>query len=389
QLLVAVSERELVDTPGFEDLVEYLGGHALAVELAGAFLGVYSAETPASYWAELKAGGGIEKEASDLVRYNQTVSQAFQTLWDRLDEEVRSAWRLASCFEPEPVTSALSDAVGLSLQNRRQLQRLHLLEVDADQRWWMHRLMREFGQQVGPSADFPFAQKAFIEGCAAFSKDIALSDGFRLYLPNRTHLDTAVRLAPEVLDREDSRISQFQDRIGTALQSVGEFRLARELLEQALASALENLGDSHPSVAIRRSNLALVLQAQGDLEGAKVLLEQALASDLENLGDSHPSVARSRSNLATVLQAQGDLEGAKVLLEQALASDLENLGDSHPSVAISRSSLALVLQDQGDLDGARALARQAVKTASLQPEGSYVRTGVEAAMRGLLAGEDA
>ncbi len=48
-----------------------------------------------------------------------------------------------------------------------------------------------------------------------------------------------------------------------------------------------------------------MLQALGDLEGAKGLLEQTLASDLENLGEDHPEVAIRRSNLALVLQALG------------------------------------------------------------------------------------
>ncbi len=114
ELLEAVSGRQLRDAPGFADLIEHLGGHALAVELAGAFLGAYTGETPAGYHSELQAGGGIEAEASEFVRYNRTVSQAFTTLWSRLDEATRAAWRLASWFEAEPVTAELSDTVGLT-----------------------------------------------------------------------------------------------------------------------------------------------------------------------------------------------------------------------------------------------------------------------------------
>jgi tetratricopeptide (TPR) repeat protein len=87
----------------------------------------------------------------------------------------------------------------------------------------------------------------------------------------------------------------------------------------------------------------LVLQALGDLPRAKELLERALASALQNLGEDHPSVATSRSNLAAVLRALGDLPRAKELLERALASDLQNLGEDHHSVATNRSNLAMVL----------------------------------------------
>jgi len=468
QLLEAVSGRDLAEVPGFEDLVEYLGGHALAVELAGAFLGAYPSETPASYLAELQAGGEIEAEATDLARYDRTVSQAFQTLWDRLDEETRAAWRLAACFEPEPVTAELSEAVGLTGRSFRQLGRLHLVEVAAEGGWWMHRLTREFGRGAGSEEELAAARVAFVEGCAELAQQIELETGRRPYLANRAHLDAAVRLAPEVLDSADQRASVFQDRIARGLLSIGDLRSARklfeqalawglgnlseaslsvialrsnlalvlqdlgdlkgarDLLEQALASGLENLGqahpyiatlrsnlalvrkdlgdlegarllqeqalvsglknlvEDHPEVAIRRSNLALVLQDLGDLEGARLLQRQALASNLANLGEDHPTVAINRSNLAGVLHALGDLESAKDLLDQALASDLVNFGEDHPFVAPSRSNLARVLEDLGDLQGARAMAEEAVRVAALQPEGSLVRSQVEAAMRGIL-----
>ena len=363
QLLARVSGRELVGTAGFGDLLEHLGGHALATELAGAFLGAYDDETPASYLVELRARHKVEAEVSELVRYNQTVHQAFQTLWDRLDEEVRVAWRLAACFEPELVTPELSEAVGLVRQSRRQLRRLHLIDVNAEGRWWMHRLTRDFGHRSGTTAEVAAAQEAFVKGCAEFAQQIELSDGFRPYLTNRIHLDRAVDLALEVLSPTDPQVSIFQNNLATGLQSAGDYPRAKELFGQALASALENLGEDHPSVATSRSNLALVLKALGDLPGARQLLEQALASALENLGEDHPSVATSRSNLALVLQDLGDLPGARQLLEQALASDLENLGEDHPSVATRRSNLAGVLQDLGDLPGARQLLEQALASA--------------------------
>ncbi len=54
-------------------------------------------------------------------------------------------------------------------------------------------------------------------------------------------------------------------------------------------------------MALSRGNLAVVLQALGNLPGARKLLEWALASALEHLGEDHPEVATIRSNLAGVL----------------------------------------------------------------------------------------
>ncbi len=100
QLLLSVSGREAHSLPGTEALLEHLGGHALAVELAGAFLAEYPQETPQSYLPKLEQGRPLEAEVTELVRYQHTVSQAFETMWERLEEPVRSAWRLAACFAP-------------------------------------------------------------------------------------------------------------------------------------------------------------------------------------------------------------------------------------------------------------------------------------------------
>ncbi len=354
ELLESIAERELED--GVDELLEHLGGHALAVELAGAFLAAFPQETPASYLEELQAGGG-EQEVSEDVPYSHTVSQAFATLLKRLDEETRSAWTLASCFEAEPVIDELTEDVGLTRELRRKLQRLHLIEVDGDHRWWMHRLTREFGLR-GDSLEE--ARIAFVNGCATFADRFELATAFRHYLPTRSHLDAAVGMAPEVLGPKDERVSELQNGIATGLQSLGKYEGARELIELALASNLSNLGEGHPKVAVRRNNLAMVLQAQGDLEGARELYEQALTSDLRNFSEDHPNVAIRRNNLAEVLHKLGDLEGARELVELALASDLKNFGEDHPAVARCRNNLAVVLRDQGDLEGARELYEQAL-----------------------------
>ncbi len=359
ELLERLAGRQVAYAPGLAELVEHLGGHALAVELAGAFLGVYSSETPASYLAELKANSDeIEGEVADDVRYRRTVSQAFATFWDRLDDSVRQAWQLAACFEPEPVTDELSEAVGLSRKSQRQLQRLHLIEVDGEGRWWMHRLTREFGYRAGSEESLHTVAEAFVKGCAEFANRLDLANGFWLYRRNRAHLDVALAAAPKLLD--GGKLSKMQDRIGAALQSSGDLSAARQLREKALASALEHLGGDHIDVADRRNDLGWLLREQGDFDGARELLELALASGLKHFGENHPEVAARRSNLGTVLQAQGDLSGARELLELALTCALEHLGDENLNVATARSNLAVVLKEQGDLDGARELLELAL-----------------------------
>lgn len=192
-LLASAAGHDLDGAPGLDELLHVLAGHALAVELAGAYLNEFPEETPTSYLVAQRAGEDVEEPVRDFVRYERTVHQAFETLWQRLDEDTRNAWRLAACFEPEMVTPELSDAVGLTASLRHRLRQLHLIEVELAGRWRMHRLTRRFVRESGSTEESGEAREAFVSGCASFSDRIELADGFHLYLPNRAHLDAALR----------------------------------------------------------------------------------------------------------------------------------------------------------------------------------------------------
>jgi tetratricopeptide (TPR) repeat protein len=360
QLLLKLCCRDPEQLPGLDELLDYLQGHALAVELAGVYLKELSDETPANYLQRLRQGERPGEEVSDRIRYQATANQAFAAIWEHLEPPVRRAWQVAACFAPEERSSGLLDACGVDSRLRRDLARFHLLEATGPGRWRMHRLLHEFGRRIGSEEEQAAAREAFVRGCVELAEGIDISIGFRIYLPDRPHFDRAVKIAEEVLGSDDPDVSKLLTYIGAALKSAGELRSSKSILEQALASALQNLGEDHQDVAIRRSHLGLVLKDLGELELARKLLEQALASDLPNLGEDHPSVATHRSNLAIVLKDLRELEPARKLLEQALASDLPNLGEDHPSVATRRSNLAVVLRYLGELEPARKLLEQAL-----------------------------
>jgi tetratricopeptide (TPR) repeat protein len=358
-LLTTLSGR---DEPDFDALVAYLGGHTLAIDLAGAYLATYPATTAATYLSRLQAGADLTANDTPQVAYARTVEQALSAIWERLDGPTRRAWRVAGVFAPAEATLDLLTACGVDEDAQRALRQHHLIATTATS-WTMHRLVRAYGERAGTDDERTAAQRQFVEAAVALAKGIDLDTGFRLYRDNLPQLDHAIDLAGTALAMAPDAHSWLLDRVGTGAQSAGDLPRAKELLERALASALQNLGEDHPSVATRRSNLALVLKDLGDLLRAKELLERALASAIQHLGEDHPSVATGRSNLALVLKDLGDLPGAKALLERALARDLHNLGENHPSVARSRANLALVLKDLGDLPRAKELLERALASA--------------------------
>ena len=359
EMLLAMADRDLGAAPGTDELLEYLDGHSLALELAGAYLREFSTVTPRAYLDRLKAGEAPGETVKDLVRYESTVEWALDAQWVGLDGPARQALRVAACFAPEDAGLPLLEACGVAPESLQPLLRLHLITA-RENRWRMHRLVREWAGRTGSAEEQAQSLRAFVEGCADHADRIDLATGYQVYREDGAHLELAMDRAENVLGPGDPRLGILFDGLGTALQSLGSFRRARELNEHALAWDLKNLGEKHPVVATRRSNLALVLKDLGDFPRARDLLDQALASNLKTLGEDHPEVAKCRSNLALVLRDLGDFPRARDLLEQALASDLKTLGGDHPEVAKRRSNLAVVLRDLGELPRARDLLDQAL-----------------------------
>ena len=384
ELLLSLAGRTPEDLGDVDALLAHLDGHALAVELAGTYLGEYPEETAQGYLALLREGAIPAEDVADLTRYERTARQAFQAHWNALDDGHRAAWRVAAQFQPGGASVDLLELAGVDARQRRTLRRTHLIESASTGRWTMHRLVRDFGLRAGTDDDRRHAQEQFVRACMVRAEAIDLATGFRVYVPERAQFDAAILRAEESLGTEDEDFSRFLSTIGTALQSMGDYRASRRLHERALASDLENLGEDHPSVAASRSNLALVLQDLGDLESARKLLERALAAALENLGEDHPSVATSRFNLAQICRAEGDLAAAFDFLERTLAGELRSLGLENPSLAYTRALLAEVLDRLGDGKRARREAREAARVVASQPEGSQFRVAVERLVRDLL-----
>jgi eukaryotic-like serine/threonine-protein kinase len=168
----------------------------------------------------------------------------------------------------------------------------------------------------------------------------------------------------------------YMGSVNRLLYTLGELPRARELLECAVQSDLENPREENPDVVLRRSNFGLVLTELGELPRARELLELALQSGLENLGEHHHSTTATLCNLALVYLAMGEARAIDTL-EQALRSGERSFGADHPGCAQIRAHLAQALSKSGELERARREASEALRAVMSQPEGSFHRTNVE------------
>ena len=127
-------------------------------------------------------------------------------------------------------------------------------------------------------------------------------------------------------------------------KSLGETQDAVLLYSEALKTYRVVLGEVHSSTATAACNLALLYRDSGSTEKqveATELLEGALATRLELLGESHPDVAAVMQQLASVVARQPDgMDRASKLLEQSL-DKLEQTPGGQVSVLLSRQVLDL------------------------------------------------
>ena len=359
ELLASVSGRALEREDGAEKLLKHLDGHALALELAGAYLREFPSMSLGQYLGGLTAGRHAEERVSELVRYEHSVRQALDMHVGQLDRSARRALRIAACFAPEDASTSLLERCGVDPEAQQPLRRFYLITGDGE-RWRMHRLVRSWVEHRSTVKERTIARQAFMDGCVALARTITLENGFRVHRTDGAHLEKAVAESTQLFEEGDLRNIELLERVGIGLQSAGDLHRAEQLLEQALTLSLRHFGADHPSVASRQSNLAAVVQDLGNLPRAKELMEESLASGLGTFGADHATVATRRSKLGMVLRDLGDLTGAQGLLEQALASDLKTLDDDHPLIATRRSNLAMILRDLGDLAGATDLLEKAL-----------------------------
>jgi len=180
------------------------------------------------------------------------------------------------------------------------------------------------------------------------------------YKEAQTLLEKAMLSTEQNLGEDHPDTAMIYSNLAIVIRNSGDYKRARILLEKAMLSDEKNLGKDHPITAIRYCNLGLVLKDLGDYKGAKTLLEKAVLSAEKNFGKDHHTTATNYSNLGTVLQALGDYANARTLLEKAMQWAENNFGKDHPSTARSYSNLAMVFQDLRDYKDAKTLLKKAV-----------------------------
>jgi tetratricopeptide (TPR) repeat protein len=351
--------------------VEDLGGLALALEQAGAYISQRRLSL-AAYRSQWQSQRQMVLAWSDaqLMQYHRSLATTWLTSYQEVDPPARTLLRRLAWFSSEPIPESLlevevpgdPEAAEGAWEAISQLEAYSLVNRSGDAPTFsLHRLVQEVGrlwqqQREQPEANELQAALGWLN--AAFVGDPQDVRSWALLDPLAPHAKAVAGFA------EASGITEPTARVlsglGLLFFSKAAYGEAEPLMRRALAIDEASYGNDHPKVAIRLNNLASLLQATNRLAEAEPLMRRALAIDEASYGNDHPDVAIDLNNLASLLQATNRLAEAEPLMRRALTIDEASYGPDHPKVAIDLNNLAALLQATNRLAEAEPLIRRAL-----------------------------
>ena len=174
-------------------------------------------------------------------------------------------------------------------------------------------------------------------------------------------LENAVAIHDRELQADDpERIFTYQQLL-RAHERLGEFEIAQQYGERAVAIAEETFGPNHARVSSPLFYLSRVMESQGQYAEAAVRMEQVLEIDKRVFGVDDPRTADTHLNLAHMLRMSGDLETAIYHAEQSVELTRNALGDKHSQYSVALTVLARARQEGGQFDDAEKLLREALE----------------------------
>ncbi|KAJ0333855.1 hypothetical protein KNSL1_013718 [Colletotrichum chrysophilum] len=178
-------------------------------------------------------------------------------------------------------------------------------------------------------------------------------------------------LMPHIQPLLDEEPSEERNRLewGKLLTNVswylvmlGNYSKAEVIVQQAVSTRAEILGQEHPSTLTSMANLASTYRNQGRWREAEELLVRMMETSLRVLGEEHPSTLTSMANLASTYRDQGRWKEAEELQAKELSICSRVLREEHPDTLTSMANLASTYRDQGRWKEAEELEVRVMET---------------------------
>jgi tetratricopeptide (TPR) repeat protein len=362
------------DRPDAASLARELGGLALALEQAGAYI-AHNRISFAEYRDRLAK---IEAEAlgwfdpEQMKDYPKSVALTWQASVSQLYDDGRTLLNVLAWLAPSPLPVELirgrPSGVAAAIHPIRNRERaISDLTAYSLAKWstdssavTIHRLVQDVTRFHIPGGarrdwveDALRLMAAFVEG-----DPIDVRTWKSVYEPAQNHMHRVIAHGDAAQIPEPTNL--LLNQLGLFLNTKAAYADAEPLLRRALALDESTFGPDDPNVALRLNNLAHLLQTTNRLAEAEPLMRRALAIDERCFGPDHSDVARDINNLAHLLEQTNRLEEAEPLLARGVAIFEKTLGDSHPSFATALGNLALLLHTTNRTAEAEPLLRRAL-----------------------------
>ncbi|KAJ0268771.1 hypothetical protein CBS470a_013803 [Colletotrichum nupharicola] len=148
------------------------------------------------------------------------------------------------------------------------------------------------------------------------------------------------------------------------LVMLGNYSKAEVIVQQAVSTRAEILGQEHPSTLTSMANLASTYRNQGRWKEAEELEVRVMETGKRVLGEEHPDTLTSMANLASTYRNQGRWKEAEELNVRVIEMGKRVLREEHPLTLTSMANLASTYRNQGRWKEAEELFVRVIETSS-------------------------
>lgn len=391
-----------------QGLVEDLGCHALAIDVAGAAVRTQGVRPYAHYREAIADPTEDELElAANLsgllpTGHEAGIASTFRRSIQQLDEAGVDVLRFASCLATDPILEpfvagvfSVVDQLDDQAARRRALAGLQDVEAHSlserlgDFEFQVHpivsramRFLETSSPRSGALADSATSLLATVLVTLNETKEVMdiatlsharhlaapLADELQQGLFNAISLQQALRgdfedalqLARDAYEATVRNVGPTHlnaltsaHNIGHALIGAGRGDEAARQLADTVEAARRELGKDHPLTLMGMSNLGIAYRLQGNLADAADMHKIVLDARVRLLGEDHTSTLETMNNLATVLLAQGELSAAYDLQESVHEGMKAQLGLMHRETLRAAANLAETKRLRGRLESAQ------------------------------------
>lgn len=351
-------------------MVEELGGHALALDQAGAYI----QETSVSFAGYLKL---YEQNRRTLLgQYGAldvehiTVATTFKTSFTRareLSPMAEDILHFCAFLQPDAIPEELFQhddhfQYGTIVFNKAiaALLRYSLIKLnDREQTFSIHRLVQAVLIDTMSHETRQQWRERIVRALSVAFPD---AQEFKNWRQCERLLSHALECAKWTEDEltPTVEVAALFFMAGTYLHACGHYSVAETLQSRVLSIYKQRFGDEHLNTALALNNLALTFSDHGKYEQAEPLLERALSIREKHLEAEHPAIAASQSILADVYLSQYKYEQAVPLYQQAISIREKYFGTEKLQLADNLFRLAVILHGWREHAQAEALYQRSI-----------------------------